>query len=433
MKRAAFMLAGWLLAWTATAQDLTPEVLLLSRIEIHTRDEFQRLSTISCLETVRREEKSPKGRLRPLDTVRLEVLTDGDKEMFSSPGDRKFSDQPPLSFAGSGMLGNGLFGPYLKNILLNGNAATKYIGEEDLSGRRVARFDYRLAPAFSGQTIDIVEGSGTVGLHGSFWADPKTFDVVRLDLKADNIPDTLPLAELITTIKYGRTVLGNRMEVLLPETADVRLVKQSGEISRDQVEFTHCRVFGAESTLAALGSTDTASAAPAPSADEMMQPLPAGLQVAVNLRTRISIDMAVGTLIDGVVAGDVKEKRDVIIPAGSLVRGRIRRLERYSEPVAFFVIGIEFTEVEVAGMRHLFYADLVDLGPAVGVELSLTTGSDSAASSRNNTTSGTAATLIKERIVVHNLPGVATFFVRGTKLDLPDNFRTVWKTRALKK
>ena len=55
-----------------------------------------------------------KGKMRPLDTIRLEVLTNGDQELFASPGDRKFSEQHPLTYAGSGMLGNGLFGPYLK-------------------------------------------------------------------------------------------------------------------------------------------------------------------------------------------------------------------------------------------------------------------------------------------------------------------------------
>lgn len=46
-------------------------------------------------------------KMHPLDTIRLEVLTNGDQELFASPGDRKFSEQQPLTYAGSGMLGNG--------------------------------------------------------------------------------------------------------------------------------------------------------------------------------------------------------------------------------------------------------------------------------------------------------------------------------------
>src|SRR5215510_5744898 len=64
--------------------------------------------------------------MRPLDTVRLEVLTNGDKELFASPGDRKFSEGHPISYAGSGMLDNGLFALYLKDTLVTGNVSNAY-------------------------------------------------------------------------------------------------------------------------------------------------------------------------------------------------------------------------------------------------------------------------------------------------------------------
>ena len=47
------------------------------------------------------------------------MLTNGEKELFASPGDRKFSENHPMSYAGSGTLGNGLFGPYLKDIFVS--------------------------------------------------------------------------------------------------------------------------------------------------------------------------------------------------------------------------------------------------------------------------------------------------------------------------
>jgi hypothetical protein len=138
--------------------------------------------------------------------------------------------------------------------------------------------------------------------------------------------------------------------------------------------------------------------------------------------------MAVGTLISGVVANNVLEKRAVVIPAGSPVRGRIRRLDRYQEPFPYFVVGLEFAEVEIAGIRHLLYADMVDIGPAPGVESKL--------SIRNTTEmvgfEGLETKLSKEEVFFHDIPGVATFFVKGTKLDLPPTFTTAWKTRALK-
>jgi hypothetical protein len=145
MKRTTFTLAaGVILAGVAISEDLPPGVLLLSRVKNHIKEELQHLPNISCLETVQREYQPAKGKMRPLDTVRLEVLTNGDKELFASPGDRKFSGGQPISYAGSGMLGNGLFGLYLNDILVNGNVSNAYKGEEEIGGRRLARFDYRL-------------------------------------------------------------------------------------------------------------------------------------------------------------------------------------------------------------------------------------------------------------------------------------------------
>jgi hypothetical protein len=133
------------------------------------KEELQHLPNISCLETVQREYQPARGKVRPVDTVRLEVITNGDKELFASPGDRRFSPRHPISYVGSGVLGNGLFGPYLKDILLTGNVSYEYRGEEEIGGRRLARWDYRLPLMWSGEMIQTLEGSGKVGLHGSFW------------------------------------------------------------------------------------------------------------------------------------------------------------------------------------------------------------------------------------------------------------------------
>jgi hypothetical protein len=430
------LVVGMIFASVALPQDLPAGVLLLSRVKNHIKEELHLLSNISCLETVQREHQPPKGKMRPLDTVRLEVLINGGKELFASPGDRRFSDRQPISFAGSGMLGDGLFGLYLNNILVTGNVSNEYKGEEEIRGRRLARYDYRLPQMWSGEVIHTLEGSGSVGLHGSYWADPQTYDVVRLEVNADDFPPTLPLTEAMTSIDYARARLGDNLEVLLPESAEVRLVKVSGEISHNLVEFTHCRVFGSESSIN-FSATDSPEQTPrsgAASIDDTLRPLPPGLQITVKLRSRISSDMAVGTLIDGVVGNNVAAKKaTAVIAAGSLVRGRIRRMERYTDPFPYFVVGLEFTEVEVQGIQHRFYADLVEIDPAPGVEQILSTKDKTEI--QDQTFSGTyGGTLIrqsKEHLFFYNLPGVATFFFKGGRLDLPHGFRTVWKTLPL--
>jgi hypothetical protein len=367
-----------------------------------------------------------------LDTVRLEVLANGDRELYASPGDRKFSEQHPISYIGSGVIGDGYFGLFLREILVTGSVSYNYKGEEEIVGRRLARYDYRLPLMASGHNFRLQEGAGTVGMHGSFWADPKTYNVIRLEMNADDFPPTLPLTEAITIINYAPTSLGDNQAALLPESGDFRMTRFSGEADHNHIDFTHCRLYGAQSTIN-FATPDAPASQEAPrfgasSNDDTLRPLPAGLQIAVGL-SRISGERAVGALVDGVVEANVPAKGPVVIARGSRVRGRIRRMERQAEPVPHFVVAIEFTEVESEGIRYRFYADLVEIDSAPGVEQMLTIETPVKVAEQNHGGIQVRATV--QKITLPRLAGVATFFVRGTRLELPQGFRTVWKTRAV--
>ena len=87
-----------------------------------------------------------------------------------------------------------------------------------------------------------------MGVKGSFWADPATYDIVRISMEADEIPPELPVATSTTSIDYAHTNLGGT-DFLLPQSADSRLVRFSGEESRNHIEFTHCHLYGAQSSI----------------------------------------------------------------------------------------------------------------------------------------------------------------------------------------
>ncbi|MGA2714826.1 MAG: hypothetical protein ABSG41_17130 [Bryobacteraceae bacterium] len=428
MKRATFTLAaGLILTGAASPQNLPPDVLLLSRVRRHIKEELQHLPNVTCLETVRREHQPAKGKMQPLDTVRLEVLTNGQKELFASPGDRSFSELPPISFVGSGALGDGYFGLYLRTILVTGNASYAYKGEEDIGGRHLARWEYRLPLMWSGQTIQLPHGAGKVSLNGSFWADPQTYDVARLAVNAADFPPSLPLTEARWSVDYSRTSLGG-LAVLMPQSAEFRMTTFSGEISFNELEFTQCRVFGAQSTINFDGpdSAEVPSRFGVSAIDDTLRSLPPGLQIPVRLRSSIPGDAAVGALIDGVIDANVAAKGAIAIAAGSPVRGRIRRLERYSDPFPHFVVALEFTEVESQGIRYRFDADLARIDPAPGVEQTL--------SHRGRTETVDKGffqefRVSRETLFFSNLPGVATFFFKGATLNVPEGLRTVWTTR----
>src|SRR5579872_6546741 len=88
--RATLSLALLLMAPVpAAGQDveLPPGILLLSQIKRHVKQDLAHLPEYTCLETVERSgtvvgPKGQVGKLSPLDTLRLEILYTGSKELY---------------------------------------------------------------------------------------------------------------------------------------------------------------------------------------------------------------------------------------------------------------------------------------------------------------------------------------------------------------
>lgn len=242
------LLAGVGLSCAAPPQGLPPGILLLSRVKVHMRQELARLPNCSCLETVRRDYQAAGGTMHPLDTIRLEVLYSDRNEYYASPGERHFTENHPSAFAASGTSGNGHFALFLSEVVGEGRLSYQYKGEELLHGRTLARFDYRIPASVSGHTITVNASTGTVGIAGSFWADPATYDIVRIAMEAEDIPPELPIRSSMTSINYAHTNLGG-IDFLLPQSGESRLVKFTGEDSWNHIEFTHCRLFEAQTSI----------------------------------------------------------------------------------------------------------------------------------------------------------------------------------------
>ena len=424
--------ASVVLACVGTPQDLAPDVLLLARIKSHMGEELSHIPNCTCLETITRFHKE-RGHpsqvhepLKPLDTVRLEIVYSNHREWYGSPGDRNLRVDNPVAFVGGGMIGNGAFAMMLNNIL--GGARFMYVGEETLGGRTAVKYDFHLPARVKGLTISIPGGEGTVGEEGSFWADPQSLDLIRLESRVNEIPPYLPLQEGSTNVNYSRMRIGD-YNVLLAQQADLHILGATGVEDFDHLEFTHCRAYSAESVIRfdrdpqeppeALSAVSPAIFS---DPDRTSKSVPALLLITVQLTTSISDKDAVGTLIEGKVSGDVLRKGKILIPNGSTVRGRIRRLER-SEGGAAFIVGLEFTEVAVrVGGPLLFYADLlrIDKNPRIKP-----TGSE-----RVLVRDTGRIQAREETITLPELPGVASFFVRGMTFTIPSSFRMVWRTRG---
>jgi hypothetical protein len=437
------MLAVASLARPCLAQKLAPETLLLAHVKIHLREALAHLPNYTCLETMERSAKpTAKGPLKRLDTVRLEVLYSGGAELYASPGDRRFQESNPTAFISGGLMSTGVFAMHLRAVFLGANAVFTWRGEEELEGRRAARYDFVLAPAVSGLTIRMAGGSGTAGMKGSAWVDPETLDVLRLEDHAFEIPAYLAVADASTLVNYARTRVGEE-DVMLPQEGFISLLGTSGEENRNTFAFTHCRAFQTQSSLsfdAVATAPGAPAAAPALAASEaeLEKLLPPGLEIPVVLAAPVTEKAAVGDPIEGKIASDVMQSGRTLIPKGAVARGRVRRLEQHAETDHYFAVGLEFTRIEAGGEGFQFYADLTKVDKIPGFEwthASTSTRTETRSlppglGGRGPQMSGQARVTEGERLTFPDLPGVGSFFIRGDKLLLPAGFQMVWKTRS---
>lgn len=425
----------------ATAQNVAPEALLLSRIKAKVAHDFSRLPDYTCVETIQRFHRPPSAgaNLGLRDTVRLEVLYSGRKEFYGSPGDREFTEEHPSRLVASGMVGNGNFGLHLKSIFLDGGARFTYRGEEERAGRLTFRYDFILPRMWSGYTIDVSGGSGRVGLTGSFWVDPQTLDLLRVETAADEIPPFLPVKTATTSADYARVRLG-AADVLAVQRGEVHMQEDTGEERLNRLEFTRCRLFEAQSAMRFEAPAEGALSSAAAATRAPERAVPALLLVTVALTSEIKEGDAVGTLIAGRVVGDVRRRGKVEIPSGSVVRGRIRQLEQTHEK-GWYALGLEFTEIDVGGKPMRFYADVerveggrpgeVFLGkrPVMDVKAPTLPGGEHVDPARP----GGLRVWREQRAEMRfpEVPGVASLFLRGDRLRIPKPFRLVWRTRSL--
>lgn len=398
---------------------LPPGILLLSRIKAHVKSQVAHMPQYTCLETLERFYKGNEKKAvnKQLDTVRLEVLFAGHKEFFASPGAHDFQDEDPGKYIATGMIGTGMFAGHLQTLFVDDNGTFEYRGEEAYHGRRAAHFDFRVPLLRSGYTIVVPGARAQVAMKGTFWADPVTYDLIHLEISADEIPPVLQTAEILTTVDFERTQIGEE-EVMLAQGGTITMVREYGQRSFDRFDFTHCRAYRAESSI----SFGDAGPAMPPSSETKpratLEPLPAGLSVTIALNSPLTERSNVGEIIDGKIVGDVTARGSVLIPGGAIVHGRVRRLDTPPMLPGYHAVGLEFTDIEGRGGSLRFFADLQSADPVPGLEW------------KPLLSAGQGSTAI-ERAVPPDLPGVGTFFLRGERFMLPAGFRMVWKTRAM--
>jgi hypothetical protein len=319
-------------------------------------------------------------------------------EFFASPGAYNFNETDISTFVTGGMIGNGLFTGFAREVFGPSKATYQFIGETNVAGRLLLRYDYQVSLLVSNYRLKAL-GEDIVGYHGSFWSDPKTFDTVRLDIHADDIPYAVGVLAAATRIDYGPVRIGTA-DVLLPQSAEMTMLGFNDWEDRNNIAFTHCKEYGVDSAISFDAPAASPSVAPPPPKEIE---IPAGLVIATKLKTALDSNIASrGDRVHARVETDVKYKGTVLIPQGTMVTGRIRTFDRYGT-ARYFLIALEFYRLELPRGPVRFFAEMQKITPPSG-------GAHMAVVSKTE------------------LRGVATFTIKGDAVLLPPGTLMVWKT-----
>jgi len=407
--------AAWLcmsLAMVAGgAAGQAPDEGQLARFNEKIRQDMTGIPNYTCLETIERARRQPHSRnFKPADTVRLEVSFVAGKELFAWPGAHRFEDREVTDFVPSGAIGAGMFATFAQNLFVAGIGTREYQGEEILAGRGCVRYDFHLTEQESHWEIRANDTDEVVAAKGSFWFDPVSLDLVRLNVYADHIPYSLRLEEVVIRTSYARTHIGDS-DALLPKRSELTMAYFSGEASRDAIEFSDCHEYRSESTISFDAPSVSLQEVPKPPLREV--DLPAGLLVPVELDGAIDSKTAsVGDPLHGRVVEEVRYKGEVLVPRGAAITGHIRKLDRGSSP-ARFAVGIEFSEISWEGAHAAFYAELVDLD-------------------RNSAGARRPVTYYdghSHKVIIEGgTRGVAIFYIDGAGFRIPPGFHMLWRT-----
>ena len=417
------LIAALLAASFATAgqpDDLPPGVLKAAKAVTVNRELVKHVAKFTCLETIRRTDLARKQRsIKDQDAIQVEVAVGGGREVFSWPGQNNFSDSELAQIVGHGMVATGLFQSMVNTVFAGNAAAIHWIGESTLHGHPAYHFRYKVPSFLSRWQVDWLGARGTVGEEGEFWVDVSQFTLLRLTVDAVDIPPVLPLQHLRIVIDYRPESIGTA-KTLLPESAGVVAAEWNGALHRAEVLFSHCRIFGAESTLL-LSAADLVKEVS--QFQKSREVLPAGLTLPLTLETPIDSAIAmVGDKIRARLEEPVALPDNSTIPQGAIAEGYLRQLERLNEGgSSYYQVGLEFDRMRWPGHSADFFADSLSILPEVRLSRGVRSGH------RGNWLTMESQSEIIQPV---HIPGVASFVLEGKRVHVAKGFRIVWRTRT---
>lgn len=394
----------------ALPQPAAQPAQLLARIRQRMTDNLAHLPDYTCRLTIERSSRPAAVKAFSfVDRLRFEISYVGGKELFAWPGAEKFEEKGVFDLVPGGTAASGSFALHARAIFTTDAPTFEYRGEDAENGRKLLRWDFRVARDKSKYVVSTgPKASAVVAYHGSFWADAGTLDLARLEVETDEVPRNIDIARGNEKVVYARTRIGPS-EFLLPRGTDLFTVDRQGLEKHNHTDYEACRQYTGESVVRFMGDDGQPPAA-TPKALKPLPPLPAGLDVEVILGGRVNVlKSAIGDQVSARLVRAVRQGNRVVVPKDAVLTGRICLMEqRESRPSKVYVIGVQFDRIEYAGGRGPFRGVLDSVGSTENRRyVAVPTGKD-------------------------DLPGEGIFAVHGGQTTEVTNLRMVWRTAAVK-
>jgi hypothetical protein len=296
------------------------------------------------------------------DRLRLDVAVAAHSEMFSWAGENRFEEGGLADLVRRGATSTGAFGSFLASIFgaeFESNAANFTCnGPVNVEGRSLVAFDFRVPLEKSTFRVENeAHLGGNVPYDGTFLVDPKTFDLVRLTVRAGRNPRDASVCENVTTLDYGSVTLHDS-EFFLPKDVRLHVTNADGSELENDTVFSGCHEFLAESSLSFETDSGNAQGAAEKTAPKTLA-LPPGVPFRVTLTSAIDTSTAAaGDPIKAKLTGPIKEKGNgVVVPKGAAVTGRIVQIKRlYLPGFETLTLALKLETVEANGVPQPFHA-----------------------------------------------------------------------------
>ena len=119
-----------------------------------------------------------------------------------------------------------------------------------LASRPAWRYDFSIDQPHSSWRLSISWEAGYDPAYGeTVWIDRETSRVLRVEMSARNIPQSLPLASARKTVEYTFVKIGGEDYLMPSHSEAVYCQKDGGACSRNVTDFQDYRKYSADTTI----------------------------------------------------------------------------------------------------------------------------------------------------------------------------------------